>query len=168
MTDDMSTATKRTRIYPIASRERTSEKGGAVAELAVLLPLLAVVLLGTVDFGRIMHDAVVLQGAARAGAYHGARSEASATDAPAIKRVVLDELKEFKEAQDVDVASEIFCRCSDGNEVDCETGTCFVGSSKPWTYVHVTVGATFETLFDYPGIPDRVRVNRETQLRVLE
>jgi Flp pilus assembly protein TadG len=151
-----------------ARSRRRRQRGGAVAELAVLLPLLAIILLGTVDFGRIMHDAVIVQGAARAGAYHGAQSAAAAADAPAIKNVVLDELKEFKDAHDVDVTSGTFCRCSDGTDVACSSRSCLIGSSKPWTYVRVTVATTFETLFSYPGIPNKIRVTRETQMRVLE
>ena len=50
-------------------------------ELAIALPVLALILVGTIDFGRVFWLAMVVQNAARAGALFGAQSSANAADA---------------------------------------------------------------------------------------
>jgi len=147
---------------------RRLQKGAAVAEMAIALPLLSLILLGTVDFGRIMHDTIIVQSAARAGAHHGARSKAAAADGHQIELVVLDELREFREAKYVDVESEYYCTCNDGKRADCDTGSCGGVDPRPWPYVHVAVGTTFEPLFGYPGIPEQVRLVRQAHMRVVQ
>lgn len=45
-----------------------SERGAALVELAVALPLLLVIMVGTIDFGRAFRTAMIVTNAARAGA----------------------------------------------------------------------------------------------------
>lgn len=46
---------------------RSSERGQALIELALALPILLLVLMGIVEFGRIFHANIVVEQAARAG-----------------------------------------------------------------------------------------------------
>lgn len=46
----------------------TRDRGAALVEFALVLPLLIVLLVGIVEFGRAYHTQIVLQGAAREGA----------------------------------------------------------------------------------------------------
>jgi hypothetical protein len=40
-----------------------------------------------------------------------------------------------------------------------------MGGIKPLVFVSVQVASTFETLFDYPGIPNAIPVTRTAVLR---
>jgi tetratricopeptide (TPR) repeat protein len=48
--------------------QRTGEKGAALVEAAIVLPLLVLILVGTVEFGVVLHDYLILQNASREGA----------------------------------------------------------------------------------------------------
>jgi Flp pilus assembly protein TadG len=50
-------------------RRRAEEERGAVAvELVVILPILVVIVFGTIEFGRVLNTQIALTGAAREGA----------------------------------------------------------------------------------------------------
>ena len=44
------------------------EKGQTVVEVAIVLPILLVILLGIIDFGRVFYAAVTISNASRVGA----------------------------------------------------------------------------------------------------
>lgn len=54
------------------TRPRPRDEGGALVELALVLPVLVLVFVGTIDFGRIFYTSQALTDAARAGAQYGA------------------------------------------------------------------------------------------------
>jgi Flp pilus assembly protein TadG len=53
------------RVYELVVRD---ERGAAALELALLLPVLMLILIGTVDFGRFAHAAITITNAAQTGA----------------------------------------------------------------------------------------------------
>jgi len=59
---------------PVAG-PRPARAGAAALELAVVLPLLVLLLLGACDFGRFAHTQVAVASAARAGAGQASRSQ---------------------------------------------------------------------------------------------
>src|SRR5262245_15118024 len=59
-------------------RQLNKERGTAAVELAIILPLLAILLLGTMEVGSIARDYQVLQNAAREGARISANQAMSA------------------------------------------------------------------------------------------
>ena len=63
-------------------------RGQATVELALLLPLLLVICMGTLDFGRALNAWVVMQNAAREGAFFAAKNP---TDTADVSNVVLTE-----------------------------------------------------------------------------
>lgn len=54
-------------------RRRGSERGQSMVELALLVPLLALILLGLIDFGRVFGAFIVITNAAREGARYGSQ-----------------------------------------------------------------------------------------------
>ncbi len=54
------------------------QRGQSLVELAVALPLLLLLLLGTIDLGRVFFDYIQLRGAVREGAGYGARAPSDA------------------------------------------------------------------------------------------
>jgi len=52
-------------------RMRRSQKGQSLVELAILLPVLILVLMGIMDLGRVFYAQIVITNAAREGARYG-------------------------------------------------------------------------------------------------
>jgi len=67
-------------------KRRNNEKGTALVEFAIVLPIFILILIGTVEFGIVLHDYLILQNASR----EGARSAAVGISEPAIEQRVRD------------------------------------------------------------------------------
>lgn len=66
--------------------------GGAVAELAVSLPVLTLVLIGAADLGRVWTETSRIENAAYAGAQYGSQSRANTKDENGIREIIFTEL----------------------------------------------------------------------------
>ncbi len=142
---------------------RGAEKGASLAELTVALPILFLVLLGAVDFGRLWSEGIALSNAVRAGAQYGSESTLAALDQSGIKRAVRNDLASIMDASEIkSIAVASYCECEDGTSVECDKKC---GLENPRTYVQVRVDKTFETLFPYPGVPDEVTLVRQARCR---
>src|ERR1051326_5233566 len=69
-------------------RPYRDEAGAVLVELAFVLPILIVFMLGATDFGRVLFAAIELSNAVTAGAEYGSRLTSTATDVTGIKNVV--------------------------------------------------------------------------------
>jgi len=145
------------------TRARHSEKGATLAELAVAMPILFLVMLGAVDFGRVWSEGLALSNAVRAGAQWGSESTEAAQDVAGIKRMVIDDLRgTIKEAEIDRIQITRFCECSDGSSISCDDRC---GLVQPRTYVQVRIDKKFETLFHYPVVPQEVNLVRQARCR---
>ena len=145
-----------------------SQKGIALTEMAITLPLLLLMFLVIFDFGRVMYAGITTSNAARTAVGYGAQAtalgldhagmnnaaQADATDLP------VDAANPFH----VVVTSRHFCRCPGGSEeVSCTANTC---SGAPEMYVEVATSRLFVTLINYAGIPSSVELRRNAIMRV--
>jgi Flp pilus assembly protein TadG len=138
------------------------QRGAALAELAVALPILTLVMLGVVDFARVWVQSSAVENAAHAGAQYGAQTTSHAEDTAGIYATVMADLNDSAvDEETYTVVSEKHCEC-DGATLDCDD-PCTTDTKR--TYVRVRVGSEFRTLFDYPGIPSPLNVSREVQVR---
>ena len=149
------------------SRFATSnERGGALVELALGLPLLALVLFGTIDFGRVFYHAMAVSHAARAGAQYGSQNLGYAMDDSAMSSVATtDATAHDLSASFFTVTSSHACYCYDGSaetSLACTAGTC---ASQLRVYVTVTASHGFTTVASYPGIPHTLTVTRAARMR---
>ena len=152
-----------------ASAERTRDRscaGAATAELAIFIPLLFVLLLGSVDFGRAFYELTAITSAATSGAKYGAHDATHAGDINGIRNAALDDLRNSVALDTVAVDAERYCDCDDGTVINCVTGTCAGGNTARRSYIRVRVDKPFATLFPYPGVPSAVVLSREAQMRV--
>ena len=127
-------------------------RGVAAVELALLLPLLAVMLVVTVDFARVFYFGMVLDGCARNGALYG-------------QNTVYDPASRFPSLQ-----AAVLTDADANGMTPAPTVAVGYGSTpgglftptKPSSpgYVRVTVAWTFTTLVQYPGIPSRMPLTR--------
>ena len=141
-------------------------RGQSLVELALMLPVLGILLIGTIDFARVYYAAMAIDQAARAGAAYGAQSVAKSGDDAGMAQAALSaaNLDLTPAVTAASVHATHWCACADGTQVSCASGTCTEG--VPRVYVSVEVDRTFQTLFPYPGIPSTVRLNRTATLRV--
>jgi Flp pilus assembly protein TadG len=149
-------------------RRPSSARGAALVELALALPLLGVVVIGTADFARVFYMAMALENAARAGAQYGAQSSATSGDNAGIQGTVTAAAVNINS---VSAFSSRLCSCSNDtgstftNGVSCTTGC--TGGDHLVISVTVTAASTFSIIAAYPlpGIPRSFSVFRGATLR---
>ena len=141
------------------------ESGAALVELALILPLLLLLLLGVSDFGRVLYWSITLAQSARAGAQYGAQSSASAANSAGIQQAVLQDAQNITNlGGTINVTSECFCQCEgETASVNCTNNNC---GNAPQVFVKVTTSTTFNTLVPYPGIPSTVNLSNTAILRL--
>ena len=150
-------------------RRARGQAGSAVVELALVTPLIILLLLGAMDFGRVFYKAMAVSQAVGAGARYGARSVAKSGDTAGMQSAATTAAASDitgGESFVVDSAARS-CRCYTGTEPGTAMGLC--SSSCGGTvraYVSVTGHATFSTIVNYPGIPHTLALSRTATLRV--
>lgn len=145
--------------------------GAATVELAMVIPMLMMMLVGAVDFGLVIHQKMQLAHAVRAGAQHALVSSPlnkgglDQTDLTAIETAILDGIA-WDANPTRNVTAALFCECTDGSVVACGgTGICPLDNRKH-QYISVTVEEDFETLFDYPAIGKSVHLKNDATFRL--
>jgi len=138
---------------------KRSENGGAMVELAVVVPVLVLIAIGVMDYGRVYFTSVAVANAARAGA------EWATLEPGRVGRTT--EAQNFAkqdgaEAGTITVTATPFCECS-GASVSCSSSCGAYG--VPREYVQVTASKTVTMLLRYPGLPATVTVSRTATFR---
>jgi len=133
--------------------------GQSLVELALVLPLLLLLLVGVLEIGRFAYYDILVANAARAGAQYGAQSLTAAADVDGIQTAAQnDGLSTLK------VTPSLLCGCSAG-----ALGTCPSSSvcANPLVYIQVKAEATdFKSLFSYPGLPAKMTLTSTVTMRV--
>lgn len=121
-------------------------------ELCLVLPVLLMLTLGVIEFGRAACFDIEVADAARAGALYGAQSLADAIDQGGIRQAALNNEQDVDSAN-VTITPSFSCACpGSGTSGGCPQ----TGCSYPQVYVTVEVQYRLATLFQYPGIPDPI------------
>lgn len=115
-----------------------------------MLPVLLIVVLGVVDFGRSYFAYVAVTNAARGGADYASASPANAADTSGIEAAALAETTELVNTSPSNPA------------IASATGSDSAGGM----YAEVTVTYQFETLFPWPVLPDSFTIARSVRARV--
>ncbi|MBI5685007.1 MAG: pilus assembly protein [Verrucomicrobia bacterium] len=123
---------------------RTRTRGQSLTELALVLPLLLLLVLAAVDYGRVFLCFQQVESAAAAGAQFGCLNFANATNTVLISSHALNQ------------ASNI------SNLSPAVTSTCAN------TNVSVTVSATFRPFVAWPWLPTNVPIRRTVSMLVLD
>ena len=143
-----------------------SERGSALVEAAFALPLLALIVLGTVDFGRLFYRTMAVTHAARAGAQYGAQNSAVATNDSTMRDVAIDDATAHDIlAGEISAQAEHTCYCFNGateTSISCTAGGC---PGQLRVYATVTTRSSFSTVVNYPGIPRTVPIVRSARMR---
>jgi len=157
-------------------------------EITIALPFLLVAVVGASDFGRGVHRAIELQGAAHAAARFASQSVEETANPDGIAQAAfaalsLNDAYTYEGEHEDEQASEVrapvksyaagdvgvnvlrYCKCLNGTEIECEAGDCGQGAPPSRVYVKVTVERPFQTLISYPGVPREIMLARETHVR---
>lgn len=142
---------------------RRSDAGSALAEMAVIAPLLLLLLIGLVEVGRYAHYSILVASAARAGVQYGAQNLVTAADLAGMQTAALNDGQ--NDASLRSTASQ-FCKCADGTASTCLPTDC--AASHRLVYVQVDAFGTFQSLLHYPGIRGAQALTARAIMRVAE
>ena len=132
-----------------------SEQGGAMVELAVVLPVLILIAIGVMDYGRVYFTSIAVANAARAGAEWGAYGMTGSYTNDA-KMQAFGQL-DGNEVGTISFTSSHFCECGT-TAVACSTSECGSGYGPAQVYVKVKATKTVALLIRYPGLPASVTI----------
>lgn len=141
-----------------------SDVGQSFVELALVLPIFILLVVGAVELGRLAYASIEVSNAARAGVAYGAQSHITASDNSGIQ------LAATQDAPDITSLTAIAtqaCSCSNGTAISCSNaGTNCVGPARIIEYVQVSTSADVNTLFHLPGIANTVTLRGHAIMRV--
>jgi Flp pilus assembly protein TadG len=135
-----------------AMRHARREDAQSLVELALVVPLFLLLLLGSAEFARFAWAAVLTSNAARAGAAFGAVNPVNAANTAGIQDAATKDSSVLS-LQPPTVTSP--CACSDGTSIpDCTQSltVCKVPATII-NYVQVNTSSTVTPLMHYPGLP---------------
>jgi len=133
-------------------RRLHSGRGQSLVELSLILPVLLILALGVVDYGRVYFEYVSITNAARTGAAYASTDADTAADLTGIRAAALDDLGSLPNGS------------GDSAEVTATTGADANGDA----YTSVTVRKEFDTLLPWPLLPSGFDIERTVQMRVGE
>lgn len=149
---------------------RRSQAGQTILELALLLPLFLLLVMGVFDIGKYMYVYILVGNAARAGAAYGTQNLALSADTAGIQQAAQNDYQNNGGISALSVGSSFSCGCDSAGSVTgaaCTgtgAGTC---ASGHWVVtLTVTTSGTFNPLFGIPGVPASVSVTRTATMRV--
>lgn len=157
-------------------RTPNSERGSALVEFALVMPLLLLLCMGATDFGRLFFHAVTVYNAASTGAFYGARTPLLSGQYAVMEQKAKEDAGDIEDiSTGVGATAERTCECpgaaagDPGTPIDCREAAnpnACAGYGSPVAYVKVRAQNTFETIGLYPGIPSSTAVAREVWMRV--
>ena len=145
-------------------------RGIATMELALVLPVLVLLALGTVELGLAIFMKGAVNSAAIAGVRYGAQNQSTAADnAGMIQKARNDAGTQPSALSGMTVTPSRFCECSNlpGTTVSCTSvsSPCSSGNRRI-EFVQVVTAVTFQSLFHYPGLPQSFTMNGRAVMRV--
>lgn len=139
------------------------DRGGAVVELALTVPLLALMLVGAAEFARLEYAGVEVSNAAMAGVQYGSQNAATAADTTGIGTAAQNDAPNITLGTTTATKS---CICSDGSASTCQRTDC--SSSNIETVLTVETQGTFDPLIHLPGLPTTYTLHGEAIQEVLQ
>jgi Flp pilus assembly protein TadG len=144
----------------VPARSRSCRAGQAAVELALLLPVLAVLLVGVADLARVFFFSIAVNNAARAGVQYGAQSLTYSGDFTGMKQAALND---GSAVPGLSAKATNFCQCNGGSAVSCSP---FPSCPGFVSYIQVQTSAQFTTLVTYPGVPSTIALTGNAIMRV--
>lgn len=141
---------------------RDAQSGAAAVEFALMMPFLAVLLLGVIEIGRFEYFSILVSNAAHAGVQYGAQSTSTSGDTSGMASAALSDEQGGLPTPIPSPSASSFTKCSDGTDPPCGTGTDEI------TYVQVTATGTFHSLFNYYLLPQTLTITSTATMPVAQ
>lgn len=139
---------------------QTADRGQAVAELAIIAPLLLLLIVGLVEFGRYARMSILVSNAARAGVQYGAQNYVTALDDAGMQNAAQTDAESIAA---ITVTSSHYCTCADGTASSCQATDC--ASSHRLVYVQVDTRGTFTSMLHLPYVSPSLTVAGRAVMR---
>lgn len=144
------------------------ERGAALVELAVTLPVLVLIAVGTTDLARAYRTATALTSAARAGALYGGQEAAFSVDTAGMTTAAQNVLSANLSGATSASATRL-CECISASGTVSATSpanTC-TATCPGFLAIHVTVTTTgtFDLVSRLPGVPRSLTLTRSVTMR---
>ena len=154
------------------------EAGVALVEFAIAIPILIMVLIGIIEYGRYAYFVIEVGNAAHAGAQYGAQSATSGANVTGMKYAAIqDGQNSIYPLTLTSVTARDVCTCWTGTiQIPSPPSAAQCGPPPPpctagrqYTYAQVTVTGTISPLFNYSmlGLPSSWTVTRTATIRIL-
>ena len=148
---------------------RSHERGAALVELAISIPVLVMIAVGTTDLARGFRMTTVLTSASRAGAQYGAQSAAQSSDVAGMTNIARTVVSANLAGTPTITVSRL-CECVTASGTYSNTSpvnSCTDPCAGRFLAVHVTVTSTasFNLVSRIPGVPTTMTVSRSATMR---
>jgi len=146
------------------SRNRKWNRGQSAGELAIAVPVLALLLVVAADFARVFFFSIAVNNAARAGAQYGSQSVITAADINGMKNAATTDGTNVPSL--AATASQCTCESPSGSVAACAASYCTANATA--TFVEVDTSAPFTTIVNYPGVPHSLTLTGKAVMQVQE
>ena len=134
--------------------------GSSLVECAVVLPVLILLMVGAIDFGRAYFIDIQVASAAQAGAAYGVQNftdtggmvTAAKLNAPSVPGIM--------------AVATFGCECHDGSSFSSSCTSNPICPQNILNYADVVTTATYTPMLPYPGIPASISLRSEVRMRV--
>jgi Flp pilus assembly protein TadG len=137
----------------------SGEDGSSIIEIAFMLPILALLLAGAVDFGRAWYVNLEVASAAEAGALYGIQNP---TDTVGMKAAAALDAPDLSNLQAAAISGN---ECSDGTSAvsfSASTPNCAVNSVQ---FVEVDTSAVYKPILNFPGVTSSYTLTGKSRMR---
>jgi Flp pilus assembly protein TadG len=135
------------------------DNGSSILETAIILPVLILLLLGAIDFGRAYYVVIEVSSAAHAAALYGAQNFADTTG------MVTAATSDASDLSTLATTATYGCECSDGSSSVALCASTPVCTYSVVYYVQVNTTATYNPIFNYPGILGTLTLRGQARMR---
>ena len=149
------------------------DNGQAFVELALVLPMLILLVVGAAEIGGLAYADIEVSNAARAGVAYAMQSHTKAADNPAIRNAAKQDAPDLHGLVVDDATLACYCETSAGvttslagcGPTQANTTIC-LSPSVIVIYVRVDTHAPIDTVFHLPAIPNTVTLRGTAIMRV--
>ena len=142
-------------------RLASSQEGGALIEMAIIAPFLALLLVGLVEYGRYAYLSILVGNAARTGVQYGAQNLVTANDNAGMQNAALND---GQNVPGLSITATHYCTCADGSASTCQPTDC--PASHRITFVQVNATGAFTPMLNYPEMPSTLKVSSQAVMRL--
>jgi Flp pilus assembly protein TadG len=135
------------------------DRGTSLAETALVLPILILLLIVAIDLGRAYYYAIGVSSAAHAAAIYGVQNP---TD---VQGMVNAASASAPDITSLATSADYGCECSDGSSAVDQCSAPPSCSENYVNYVAITTSATYQTIVSYPGLPNSFSIVGSARLR---